>query len=237
MSLSIAHLRDDFKVHLEQWTGDVAQESQINPMLLTEVRNWSIKIEKFIQEKIRLLEMDFNHYELKDEYLRSVSEGFSDLERIMSTEKTLIDAIEHQELVKIPEQIKHFYMHYFVPLFNILSKLENDYIAITTDAILTNSKKVSEIELKIKALKTEKRSVKNRILSFVRINMFEEISRNITELELQRKLLRLTMQHDKLNLYYFNHERPSELKAIKEKADSLRAELRQALGAKHEIIK
>lgn len=236
MSLSIAHLRDDFKVHLEQWTGDVAQKAHINPTLLTEVRHWSLKIEKFIQEKIRLLEMDFNHYELKDEYLRSVSEGFADLERIMSTEKTLIDAIEHQDLEKIPEKIKHFYMHYFVPLFNILSRLENDYIAITTDAILTNSKKVSEIELQIKTLKTEKRSIKNRILSFIRINMFEEISKNISELELQRKLLRLTMQHDKLNLYYFNHERPPELKAIKEKADSLRAELRQSLGAKYAII-
>lgn len=231
MSLSTAHLRDDFKTHVEHWEGAItSQKPKINRSLLIEIQNWSTKIEKFIQEKIRLLEMDFNDYHLKGEYLHSVSEGFADLERIMRTEKTLLDTTKNHDLRKILENVKHYYTRYFVPLFNILSRLENDYIAITTNAILENTKKISALEQKIKELKTEKRRIKNRLLSFISTSMSDEISKSIEKLELQRKLVRMTMLHDRLNLYYFNHERPLELKEIKEKADRIRSELRQAMG-------
>lgn len=234
MSLSTAHLRDDFKTHLEHWEDVItSQEPKINQTMLIEIQNWSTKIEKFIQEKIRLLEIDFNDYQLKGEYLNSVSEGFADLERIMRTEKTLLDTTKNNNLKKILENVKHYYTRYFVPLFNILARLENDYIAVTTNSILENTKKISTLERQIKALKTEKRCIKNRLLSFIRTNIFDEISENIDELELQRKLLRTTMLHDRLNLYYFNHERPLELKEIKEKADRIRKELRQTMGENH----
>jgi hypothetical protein len=229
MRLSTTALRDDFKTRLEYWEDVIASPTE-NPLLLTEIQDWSVKLEAFIQQKINLLELDFKNFDLEDEYLRSVSEGFDDLERIMRTEKTLLDAMEGQDLKNILQKIKNYYTRYLVPLLNIFSKLENDYIAITTNAILQNSKKVSTLETNINALKKERDSIANRFLNFIRLTERNDIHKTIKNLELHRKILRLTMQHDRLNLYYFNHERPPELKELKEKADILRTELRNITG-------
>lgn len=233
MRLSTTALRDDFKTRLEHWEGVVASLTE-NPLLLTEIQDWSVRLEVFIQQKIKWLELDFKNFDLQDEYLRSVSEGFDDLERIMRTEKTLLDDIEGQDLKNILQKIKNYYTRYLVPLLNIFSKLENDYIAITTNAILQNSKKVLILETNIHALQKERDSIANRFLKFIHATDHNDIHKMIKNLELHRKILRLTMQHDRLNLYYFNHERPPELKEMKEKADALRAELRKITGVSYD---
>ncbi len=223
-NLSAQQLRDEFKVHLDKW-----QNIDNNPLeqqqVLSEIQKWSANLEKFIQEKLALLETDFQEYSLQDEYLRSVSEGFDDVEQIMKTHKTLIDVAKGATISNILEKIKKHYTHYFVPLLNIIAKLENDYVSITTKTIVDKGAIVEKIEEHLKELKKEKQQIKSHFFDFNRKEKYLKLIMEIKKLELRKKIIRLTLHHHKLNLYYFNHDRPPELKEIKEKADKLRDEL------------
>src|ERR1700722_19030995 len=108
MKLSIQQLRDEFKTHLDKWEA-ISHQNPDAPLRLEiqkEVQKWGNHLEKFIQEKVQLLEMDFNEYSIEGEYLRSVSEGFDDLERIMRTHKTLIDILDISKNYEFPQLLQ-----------------------------------------------------------------------------------------------------------------------------------
>jgi hypothetical protein len=224
MSLSIQYLRDEFKTHFEKWGNEASQKKSENEILF-EIQQWGENIEKIVQERIRLLETDFNDYPLKGEYLRSVKEGFDDLERLLRNQKTFLDIAKGNNLTNILEQIKHHYCQYLIPLLNIMSKLENDYISIATQAILEKNKLLAEIETEIKSLKMEKDKIRKTFFDLNKKKKFIEIVKKIQNLEMHRKIIQLSIHHIKLNIYYFNHDRPKELQELKEKADQFRAEL------------
>ncbi len=223
MSLSTEQLREDFKAHLDKWEGTL--QHTIDPSLKNEIQQWAEQVERYIEKKIQLLEMDFNEYPLRGEYLRSVSEGFDDLEQLMRNHKTLMDLTHHEDVEVVLKHIRHYYKQYVIPLLNIMSKLENDYIAIITSAILKSEKIIHNIDLDLSALENEKDNIQHDFFSFNRKNKFLTISKKIKLLKIKKKIARLTLHHDKLNLYYFNHNRPPELKEIKEKRDKLLEEL------------
>jgi len=224
MSLSTQNIRDEFKTHIKQW-GDEAQKKNAESHILFEIHRWSENIEKVIQEKVRLLETDFNDYPLKGEYLRTVSEGFDDLDRLLKNQKTFLDVTKGKNIFSILDQIQHHYTNYLIPLLNIMAKLENDYISIATQALSEKAKKTLVLETQIRTLNEEKFKIKKRFFGFNNRNKYITISKKIRTLETQRKIAHLALAHIELNLYYFNHDRPYELRLLKERADKLRTKL------------
>ncbi len=232
MSRATQQLRVEFKIHLEDWEKKTDLHGQ-NETILAEIKKWSLYIEKFIENKIKILSSDFSQHPLKGEYLRSVTEGFEDLERIMRTTQTLADLTHERDQNQILLKIKTHYTQYLVPLLNILAKLENDYVAVVTQAILDKGKLIETLEKSIDVLTAEQKQNKNSLFALRSEEKFLEMTKNIQKLELQKKITRLTLLHDRLNLYYFNHDRPKELSHLKDNADKLRAELR-AIEEPHE---
>ena len=224
MSLSTLQLKEDFRNHLSVWEKSHPNE-KVDAQLILEIQNWGMQIEQFIQDKLRLLEADFDDHPLQGEYKRSVEEGFSDLERLMRNHKTLLDVVRNQESTHILNKIKNHYQQYLIPLLNIMGKLENDYISVVNQNI---QKKLSEVEILEDALTNlynEKKRLRSSFFEMSRKQKFVKVSKKIKKLEIRIKLTKLTTHHDRLNLYYFNHNRPRELTEIKNKADMLRKEL------------
>ncbi len=221
--LSAQQLRDEFKIHLDKW--QKMDPTQPLTYILFEIQHWSTHLEKFIQKKLKLLQDDFNEYSLQKDYLHSATEAFFNIEQIMKKYKTLMDVAKGDNLTIIIPKIKEYYLDCLAPLLNIIVKLENDYISITTKMILDKGTVIEKIEEHLTELKKEKQQIENRFFEFKRKEEYAKLLIEIKRLELRRKIIRLTLHHHKLNLYYFNHDRPAELKEIKEKADKLRNEL------------
>lgn len=226
MSLSTQQLREDFQSTLERWEREMYSNAPSQETLF-QLQRWGEDFEKKMQDKIFILETDFSNHQLQGEYLRSVSEAFDDLDQHLRTHKTLSDIIVGVDFSNIFLHIQHHYTNTIIPLFNILSKLENDYRSITAEQILEKTVSLVKLEEALKKLKKEKTRIKFQILDFNRKKKHLAISEKINVLTLKRRIIQLTLHHDKLNLYYFNHERPVELKEFKERADKLKAELRK----------
>lgn len=224
MSLSILDLREAFRTHLEKW--EEAFREQPEPSLITpEIEQFAENIERSIQTKIKLLESDFNNLTLEDEYARSINEGFSNLEQMQKTNKTCMDAAKGQDIQNILSHMKQHYKNYIVPIFNVMAKLENDFQAITIKSILEKRKRLTDLDFEIKAFKDEKNRIRKRFFDLNRKKKYWVVSKKLKQLELEKTLTHLTLHHDKLNLYYINHNRPQELHDIKARADALRSEL------------
>lgn len=232
--LALSQLRENFKVNILSWEEKISLNTVHKPEeILPDIYQWGEFLEKTLQEKIRLLENDFKVYPLQGEYLRSVTESFDDLDRVRSHHKTLLDLTRLDNATGILNEVKHHYTQYFIPLVNILSKLENDYKAITTESMLQTEYKIREIDNHLNLLKTEKTKIKNSFFDFKRKTKILKISKQIKVLELQKKILKLNVHHDRLNLYYFNNNRPPELQDLKNKVDYFRTELRQLEEKSH----
>lgn len=224
MTLSTQHLRGVFKEKMDYL---IAAANQAMPLeeVYSEIQTISVQWEQLIDEKTRLLQKDFNDHTLTGEYLNSVTETFDDLDQLLRVSKTFTDAVSgktHEELI---ENIKKHHIQTLVPLLNILSKLENDYISLANQAIHRKEENLIQIQHKLEKLKREEIYTKNSILSFNKKKKLAEIFKKIKFLDLKRQILKLTIHHDKLNLYYFNNDHPIELKEIKQRADSLRSAL------------
>ncbi|WP_181522885.1 hypothetical protein, partial [Pseudomonas aeruginosa] len=129
---STQHLRKDFKNHIDILIEAIQRASNVGA-IQPNIQTISDYFEKTIQEKIRLLESDFHDKILMGDYLHSVTESFDDLERLMRTSKTLTDSLKGNNKEELLVNVKEHHKKTLVPLLNILSKLENDYIAITSN--------------------------------------------------------------------------------------------------------
>ncbi len=227
MSLSTQHLRDDIKTNIDKLVDSTLQEKTVLEELWPEIQHAAQRLEKNIQEKICLLESDFNDLTLTGDYLRTVREGFDDIERLMRHSQTFIDVVKCKDKITLIEHIQHHYRNILIPLLNIMSKLENDYISATHQAISKKQALLNELQTTLKKLKSEEKSYQNSYLIYNKKQKIGELQKKIKYLDLKRKVLQLTLHHDRLNLYYFNHDHPKEMREIKQKADSLRFELNQ----------
>jgi len=213
MSKSTQYLRHEFKSYLEKWTR-AFDENNFSDETLAEITKWGLYLEHYLDEKINLLKADFSDHRLTGEYLRSVREGFESLERMMLAHQSLDHLIKEAPHTTLIAKIKEYYSSYLVPILNIIAKLENDFITVTTNAILEKGRLIEKLEDEIENTKKQKKSANN-----------EAITKKIEDLELKKELTRLTLQHDRLNLYYFNHGRPKELTEFKKKADLIREKI------------
>lgn len=221
--LSLQQIREEFKSHLDKWQ----QMTETHPpaQVLASIQAWGFQLEKDIQIRLKLFDNDFLEYTLQGEYARSVMESFDDIAQLMKTHKTFIDIAKGNDLPIIFQKIKKYYLQYFVPLVNIFARLQNDYIAVATKTIIDKSAVIEKIEEHLKELKKEKQQIKSRLFEFNRKEKYNKLAAEIKRQELRKQLIRLNVHHHKLNLYYFNHDRPSELKDIKEQVDKLRWKL------------
>jgi hypothetical protein len=214
MSKSTQYLRHEFKAYLEKWTKAV-NDNNCSDETLAEITKWGLYLEHYLDEKISLLKADFNDHTLTGEYFRSVREGFENLKQMMQSRHTLNHLIqETPKTTALIAQIKNYYNLYLVPILNTMAKLENDFIAVTTNAILEKGRLIEKLEDEIERVKKQKKSDHN-----------EAMTKKIEGLELKKEWARLTLQHDRLNLYYFNHGRPKELTEFKKKADLVREKI------------
>lgn len=231
-SSSIHRLRENFKSHLHHWESILlSKESQEN--LLSEIQQWTKTVQEDINQQIHILTSDFNDFQLTGEYSQSVSEGFEDLNRLMKKKMDLNQLASGENIEEILQKCQIYYHERLTPLLNILSKLENEYISISTQTIAEKSKYIRKLDKLLKQLHVERENVKNRFIGFNRKHKFLQISKHIKKLELERKLVRLTLHHDRLNLYYFTHDRPPELKEIKNKTDKIRLALLKLEEERH----
>lgn len=278
MPLATQKLRILFKMHIEPL---LDKENVDNKMMnidnqkplqnpaerLQDFRQLSIYLEKVIQEHIQQLENDFRDLPLIGDYLRTVTEGFTDLDRLLCSSKTLLDSLDkssEQILLQtvIPEQIipdrtanqsnanaatsananaatsptiqtiltEHIKKHYtktLVPLLNIMAKLENDYISFATQIISKKQDMLNQLQILTQKLIMDERLTQNNLLIYNKDRRLQIISEKLKLFELKRKILQLGLQHDQLNLYYFSHDHPNELREVKQKADSLSQVLQQ----------
>lgn len=222
--LSTQHLRQDIKSNIDRLLDSTLQEKMTLEDLLPEIQNAARHLEKNIQEKIQLLEFDFNDLHLSGDYLRTVREGFDDIEQLMRNSQTFIDIITCQNKETLIEHIQQHHRSMLVPLLNIMSKLENDYISLATQTITRKQDLLNQLEIELKKLKQEVDAIKKSFVIYNKNQKMEILREKIHHIYLKRKLLQLTLHHDKLNLYYFNNDHPEELTALKQKADSLRSE-------------
>lgn len=226
MSLSTQHLRDVFKEKVDALVEILNKEDRLE-IIYFEIQKISEQLEKTVQEKTKLLEADFNDHTLMGDYLRSVTEGFDDLDRLLRSSKTFVDAIKGQTKEELLEGIRKHHNQTWVPLLNILGKLENDYISVAQQNIIRKQEALKKLQATLDRLKLEEQYIKNSILMMNKKKKASELSNKRKFVDLQRQILKLMLQHDKLNLYYFNHDHPVELQEIKKKADDLRLELIQ----------
>lgn len=225
---STKHLRDTFKNKMDDLTSLLNQVERVEDAyaeIQSEIQKVSEHIEKVIQTKTKQLETDFHNQILGAEYLKTVTESFDDLERLLRSSQTFADAIQGQTKDALLQDIQRHNNHTLVPLLNILSKLENDFFSVTTQTINKKEESLNKTMFSINHLMKEEKILKNSILIFNRKKKLSDVITNIRFLNLKRQLLKLSIHHDKLNLYYFNHDHPKELKEIKQKADELRFEL------------
>lgn len=229
---SIHRLRENFKSHLNHWESTLlSNESQDN--MLTEIQQWTKTVQEDINQQIHIITCDFNDFQLTGEYSQSVSEGFENLNRLMKKKMDLTQLATGDNIEEILQKCQIYYHERLTPLLNILSKLENEYISIATQMITEKGKHIRKLDKLIKQLYLERESVKNQFIRFNRKHKFLQISKHIKKLELERKLVRLTLHHDRLNLYYFTHDRPPELKEIKNKTDQMRLALLKLEEERH----
>lgn len=241
MRLSSKQLRDDYQTALEKWRYRLidqtpqpanSQRQNRDEHIALEIQQWGEHFEKAIQEKVRLLIFDFTEYPLKGEYLRSVTESFADLERLFRSQKTIMDIVQNadkqkNDLSTVLHQLRNHYSNYLVPVLNILSKLENDYRSMAIQAIAKQNKALIEIDKQVKSFTIEKNKIRMRFMDFNKKKNFTETIKKIKVLAFRKKNITLALQHIKLNLYYFNHDRPELMKAFKEKTDFYRKELQK----------
>lgn len=223
-NLSSQHLRDVFKHKMDDLISLLDQARSTESVYL-EIQKTSEHLEKTIHDKTKLLESDFNDQTLSGDYLRSVTESFDDLDRLLRSSKTFIDAVQGKTRDELLEDIKRHHQQTLIPLLNILAKLENDYISLATQTISQKQNALAKVEIEVQKLKMEEKCIKNSILVFNKQKRVSELVTKIRFLDLKRQILKLSLHHDKLNLYYFNHDHPVELKELKHKADQLRSEL------------
>ncbi len=228
MALSSQTLRKVFKNNIDSLINKATIERRPET-LVSEIQRISEDLEKLIYEKIQLLEIDFHDHQLSGDYLRTVSEGFDDLERLLRSNKTFADKAQ-VKTTSVDDLLHHIKTHYndtLVPLLNIMAKLENDYISIATNCIQKKQECLNQIQSNLQKLKVEEGNTKRSILILNKKNRLDEINQSMKILNLKRKVVQLSLHHDRLNLYYFNHDHPIELREIKQKVDILRIELRK----------
>lgn len=233
MRLSTQTLRAEFKEGLEKWNPSHLP-TENKEEFLPKIKKLCEQLEKRIEEKVQLLEADFQDHILAGEYLRSVTEGFDDLERLMRNRKTFLDIAEGDTIEEVLDNIKKQYKDYLNPLLNIMSKLENDYMAVANQTIVRKQDEFNQIQVTLHKLKLEQKRTRYSFWSFSKNKKLEENDRQIKMLDLKRKIIQLTLHHDRLNLYYFNHDHPIELREIKKKTDSLKLELKKLVEAYYE---
>lgn len=224
MSLSTQHLRQVFKEKIDFLIDLLNRENQLEGVYL-EIQRVSEDLEKIIHQKTKLLETDFHDHTLAGDYLRSVTEGFDDLDRLMRSSKTFTDAVQGKTKEELLEDIRLHHNQTWVPLLNILGKLENDYISLAQQDIAKKQESLKKLQAMIDKLRLEERYIKNSILMFNKKKKITELAHKRKLIDLKRQMLKLMIHHDKLNLYYFNHDHPIELQEIKKKADILHHEL------------
>lgn len=225
MGLSTQTLREMIKTNIHKL---VESSNQVLDM-----KHLAIHLEKTLQEKIQRLEADFNDLVLSGDYLESVTEGFDDLDRLLRTSHTFLDIINIKDKSKIGDHIKHYYANTLIPLLNIMSKLENDYVSIAHQTISQKQEALNKLQFPLDKLKSQAKRLRKSLFVFQKKKRSQELEQRIKFLELKRKILQLTLHHDRLNLYYFNHDHPKELRELKQKADALRNELQQFKGVEH----
>jgi hypothetical protein len=164
MSKSTQYLRHEFKAYLEKWAKAI-DENNFSDETLTEITKWGLYLEHYLDEKINLLRADFSDHLLTGEYLRSVREGFENLEQMMQTHQTLDHLIKETPNSALITQIKEYYNSYLVPILNIIAKLENDFIAVTTNAILEKGRLIEKLEDEIETVKNQKKSENNEVIT------------------------------------------------------------------------
>lgn len=226
MSLSTHHLRAFFKGKMDDLVELFNQASSQNNIIF-EIQKISEHLENTIQEKIRLLTSDFRDHVLVGDYSRSVTESFDDLERLLSSSKTFLDILKNKTNGELLNHIRKHYTHTLIPLLNIISKLENDYISLAAHSIQKSKEDLSKIEYQLKTLKTEEKYLKTSFLVFNKKQKLDELIQKIRFLSLRRQLLKLNIQDTRLNLYYFKYDHPEELTAMKNRAKNLRLQLSQ----------
>lgn len=222
--LSTQQLRMVFKSNIDELLQQTKQ-SQDMELILPQIQHLSERLEKVISQKVQMLEQDFHDYHLTGEYLRTVTESFDDLERLMRSSETFADLLQQKERNDILRHIKIHYTQVLVPLLNIMSKLENDYVSLATQCIFKKQENLNKVQGNLRQLRTLQQEIENSLFVFGKNKKLKELNDKILNLDLERKFLQLTAHQDRLNLYYFNHEHPEELREIKIKADELKTKL------------
>ncbi len=224
MAVSLLQLRAEFKAQINQWNKNL-QAKNLTHQTKQEMEGWIAKIELFIQKKVQLLTKDFSEYVLEGEYLRSVTEGFSDLEHIMKSKTTFIDLSNNDNFPVCFSKANDYYSQYLIPISNILAKLDNDYIGISAKRMIDKSSEIAQLNALLTCLNAEKNSIRKNIFSDNRDRNLADILHYIHDVEHQKKILRLSLHHDQLNLFYFMHDRPPELESLKTSTDKSRRRL------------
>jgi len=224
MSLSTEKLRGEFKTRLhalKDVTEKAAKIEVVEPLF----EETSHYLEKAIAKKLETLAKDMEDFILRGEYLRSMTESLDDLDRFRETSKNLNDYVEKQDKEALLKHVSQYYSNTLVPLLNLISKLENDYLSLAKQTIAKKEELIGKIEYKLTLLKSEKRRMKLSLWTF-NSKKIELISRQIEMLEFRQSILSLTLEHDKLNLAYFNQDHPEAMSEIKSKADAIRFNIR-----------
>jgi len=232
MNLGIIEFREDFKKQIEKW-----QNGSIHGVdksaFLDEIKKWGAELDRIIQLKVKLITEDFNALQLKGDYKKTVPKSFEDLELLLRAQKTFTDLMMDDQLESILKKVQLYYVHSIIPLFNIIAMLENDYSSLLSQNINENGRLIHELDLIISKLKETKQKLKRKVFIFHKTEKITDLSKKINNLELKRKITQLSLYHDKLSLYYFNHERPPELREIKAKTDKLKMQLKALEESTH----
>lgn len=224
--LATQTLRKEFKENIDLLIERALQPGDIEA-LIPEIQRISEHLEKVIREKVLLLEKDFHDHPLSGDYLRTVTEGFDDLDRLLRSSKTFADTVRGKSQEEILVHIKAHYAHNLIPLLNIMAKLENDYVSIATQTISRKQESLSTILRGLHKLKIEEQNTKHSVLVLNKKRRLTQLETSVKRLDLLRKMTQMSLLHDRLNLYYFNNDHPVELREIKQRVDLLRNELKK----------
>lgn len=224
MSHSTENLRRIFKDRLNQLKSATENADEID-LLKPIIEETSRFLEAAITQKLDSLAKDIEDFILKGEYLRTMTESLDDLGRFRETSKNLNTDVGHGDKALILKQVAHYYTHTLIPFFNLISKLEYDYVSLAKQTIAKKEELIERLEYKLSLLRTEKRRIKMSLWTFNN-KRIELLSKKIDMLEFKQALLSLTLEHDKLNLSFYDQDHPDTLRDVKAKADAIRHDIR-----------
>jgi hypothetical protein len=221
MTKSCSDLLSQFKNTLNEFMVSARSVTNLDrmPELLNQIKSITDPFEQIIQERINTIGSEFNAQNFDNPTLTQFKTRLKDIQKIPKAEKLPMDI---QALIT---QVKQYEDGYLSPLLTLLSEIEQHYIDIAAHALHEEEQALNFVELNLQTLYAEKEQIENARMIFNRRKKIMALDKEIHIFKSNKKIINLSLRHARLNLYYFNHYQPEELRPYKKKADQSQQEV------------